>query len=575
MQKKILLTFFYILIYSILYSQDTIYPTTYFISPVGKNMLVSGNFAELRLNHYHSGIDLRTKGAIGEEIYAAADGYVSRINISPWGYGNALYITHPNGYKTVYGHLNNFSETIKEYAESKQYALEQFAVNLYLGKEDLVVKQGDVIGYSGNTGRSYGPHLHFEIRETENDEPYNPFLFFTKVLDNIKPEIFTLAIYPFNDTSFVDKTNAKKIISVAGSNGKYTISNNDIEVYGKIIFGVEAYDYLNSVGNRNAVYSIDLYVDDTLIYSHKMDKFLFSESRFINSMVDYKERITSEKRIQRSYIAPNNLLNSYTFSKDKGIFTFTDDKKHQIKYIIKDIKGNSSELKFSVKSVSEISSTIKYKNIKTDYTMLMPYNVDNYYITNDLRISVYKKCLYENLYFYYSKTKSDSKYSDIHNIHNQYTPLHSSMTISINAEKVPEKYIDKAIIARKNDDDEISNCGGKNINGFITAKSNKFGSFYILVDTVAPVIKAVNISKGVKKTSGDLISFKVTDNLSGLETYDGYIDNKWILFKFDGKNDLVYYECDKNITKGEHNLIFIVKDERGNQNTFSTTFYYN
>lgn len=575
MRQKLLLLILLLFNSLLINSQAPVIDEVDFISPVDLPMYVSGNFAELRPNHFHSGVDIRTNGEVGKNIYAVADGYVSRINISPWGFGNAVYINHPNGYKTVYAHLNEFSDVIKKYAEDKQYELELFSVNLYPSPDELTVKQGDIIGYSGNTGRSYGPHLHFEIRNIDGDEPVNPLLFYPTVVDNLKPEILTLGIYPFTDTSFVNGKNEKKILTVKGSSGKYYISD-EIEVYGKIVFGIETYDYLNYVGSKNAVYSIDYYIDDSLYYSHEINKFSFYESRYVNSMVDFEERNTSGKRIQRSYIAPNNKLNVYTFSKNRGIYSFTDDEKHQIKYIVKDIKGNKSELSFTVKSVSEIDESLKYDNIKTDYSMLMSYDKENYYITDDIRITVPKNCLYETIFFYYNKYTSiaTSKYSDIHQIHEEYTPLQNSMTVSINASQVPEKYIDKAIIVRKNSDDVIS-CGGKYMRDFITAKSNKFGSFYILVDTVVPKIKPVDIYEGAKKSKADLISFKVTDNLSGIENYNGYVDEKWVLFKYDGKNDLIFYKIDEKITKGKHNLKFIVEDERGNESEYSAIFYLN
>lgn len=578
MLKVLYLNIIFIILFFplIAYSQSISYPQNEFISPVDDNLLISGNFAELRLNHFHSGIDIRTNSEVGRNIYAVADGYISRINVSPWGFGNALYVTHPNGYKTVYAHMSIFNETIQTYLEEKQYELEEFSVNLYPSPDELVVKQGDIIGYSGNSGRSYGPHLHFEIRESETDEPVNPLFFYTEVVDNIKPEIKNLEIYPFDDSSFVAGKNNKKILTVNGSSGKYYISD-EIEVSGNIIFGIEAYDYLNYVGSENAVYAIDLYIDDTLIYSHKFNKFAFYESRYVNSMVDYEERISSSaKKIQRCYVAPNNKLRIYDFVKNKGIFNFNDDKKHSIKFVVKDEKENTSQLTFTVKSKTVKSSAEKYKISKTSYTMLMPYNSENYYISDDLRVTVPKKSLYENLYFTYKKYTdfTTTQYSDIHKIHNENTPLHSSITISLNASEIPENYIDKALIVRQNEEEDIASCGGKFINGFITAKSNKFGVFYLMIDTIPPKIVPLNISDGKDLSGNSKISFKVTDNLSGIETYNGYIDDNWVIFKYDGKNDLIYYDFDEKISKGEHLLKFIVTDERGNEKTFLAKFKY-
>jgi len=571
MIKRLILSLLILLQTIKIYSQE--FPQNDFKSPIGGKMQISGNFGELRENHFHSGMDVRTIALPKGEIFAIADGYVSRINISAWGYGNSIYITHPNGYKSVYAHLEKFNETISQFIENKQYAREEFALNLYPNPDELPIKQGDMIAIAGNTGYSFGEHLHFEIRDTETDEPYNPFLFGWNILDNIEPEIYKVAIYPLDDTSFVDGKNAKKIISVLGNNGKYYISENNIEVYGNIYFGIEANDYLNNVDSKNAVYSVKLFIDNELYYYHFINKFSFFESRYINSLIDYEENINSKLKIQRSYVAPNNKLPIYKDVINSGVFVFNDNKVHEIKYLISDIDSNVSTLIFKVKSVSEIDKTIKYKNIKTDYTMLMSYNCENYYISDNLRITIPKNCLYENLYFNYNKTESKtSQYSEIHNIHNDKTPLHNPLIISINAEKIPEKLLSKAIIAKKDSKNKITSLGGKYINGFITSKSKTFGTFYILLDTIVPTILPLNISDGKNMSTETSIKFKVTDNISDIQTYDGYVDDKWILFKYDGKNDLIYYDFDKKVEKGEHFLKFIVLDERGNENVFTAKF---
>ncbi len=556
---------------SCLFSQT--YPQNDFISPVGDKMLISGDFGEIRSNHFHSGVDFRTRVNPKGEIFAVADGYVSRINVSAWGYGNAVYITHNNGYKSVYGHLEYFNQTITEYLETKQYARQEFALNLYPNPDELPVKQGEFIGRAGNTGYSFGEHLHFEIRDSRTDEPINPLLFGWNIADDKKPEFRNLAIYPLDDSSFVAGKNAKKIIKTQGANGKFVPQENNIVVSGNIIFGIEAYDYFSNIESENGVYSVRLYKNNELIYQHFVNKFSFFESRYINTFIDYQESITSGLKIQRSYIAPNNKLNFYQNTKNAGVCVFTNDSIYEMKYVISDIKGNESELTFKVKSIANIKA--KYEYIKNDYTMLMNCKTDNYYISDDLRLTVHRNSLYENLYFYYShKSSKDTEYSDIHYIHNSKTPLHMPMTISIDASKVPQDKINKAIIVTKNSKNEIESIGGKYMNGFITAKSKNFGLFYITLDTTPPIVTPLNISEKKDMTGEKNIKFKVTDNMKKIDDYSGYIDSTWFLFKYDGKNDLIYYDIDHRLSTGKHVLKFVATDACGNETVYKTNFIY-
>ena len=572
MKRIVTLIFFQILLINLIFSQ-TSYPKNYFRSPMGIPIYVSGNFGELRSNHFHSGIDIRTEGREGLNLYAIADGYVSRIKVSAWGYGFAVYITHPNGYKSVYGHLSKYNSEISKYVEEKQYESETFAMNLYPNPDELPVKKGDIIGLSGNSGHSFGAHLHFEIRDSKKDEPINPLLFGFKVKDNIKPVIKTLAIYPENDTSFIDNRNSKKLFSVSGGNGKFYV-NQTVKVHGSIFFGIEAYDYLNFVNSRNAVSTVKLYVDDTLYYEHNIERFSFWDGRYINSLIDYYERITSGKRIQRSYIDPNNSLNIYKFTKNRGAVIFKDDKIHSVKYIVEDCYGNVASLKFKVQSVTDIDKKIKYSNIPTDYQMLMSYKVENLFIKDDIRITVHKHCLYKNLYFKFNSEETyRSNYSELYTVHNEYTALHYPITISINGEKVPENLRDKALIVRIDRKGRTNSHGGRWLNGFLTIKTKTFGQFYIATDETAPKITPINISDKRNMGSQKSIKFKVTDNLSGINTYNGYIDGKWVLFQCDGKNSLFFYEFDERVGKGKHELVFKVTDNYNNISEYKATFY--
>ncbi len=570
MQKKI---FIYLLISLLSYQtfSQSDYPTDDFRSPLDIKLYLSGNFGELRPNHFHSGIDLRTQGVEGKNVYAIYDGYVSRIKISPWGFGNAIYITHTNGYTSVAAHLQKFTPEIAKYIENQQYERQEFAMNLYPNPDKFPVKKGDVVAFSGNSGRSYGPHVHFEVRN-KDDEPVDPLLFGFDIKDNIKPEFKKLVIYPADDTSFVNNKNHKKILDIRGSNGKFSCSQT-ITVHGSIYFGIEAYDYLNSVGSRNAISEVELYVDENQVYHHKIETFSFFDDKYINSLIDYEERLAGS-RIQKSYVQPNNKLYIYKNVENRGVIIFNDNKIHKLKYIIKDSYGNTSILDFKVKSVSDIDKKIKYKNIPTNYQMLMSYKNENVFMKDEIRIMIHKHCLYDNLYFKFSSYPTPrGAYSKMYSVHNESIPLHRPITVSIDGKKVPENLRDKALIIRIDRKGKKNSAGGKWINGFISAKTRYFGKFYITTDQKPPTIRAINISENANMSSKKTIEFKVTDNLAGIENYNGYIDGEWVLFQYDGKSGKFHYEFDHRVKKGKHKLVFEVSDYIGNIAKYEVVFY--
>lgn len=559
-----------ILFFPLLSLSQTDCPKGYFGSPLDIKLYMSGNFAELRSNHFHSGIDIRTQGVVGKKILSIADGYVSRIKVSPWGFGNALYITHTNGYISVYAHLDGFVPEIEKYIKEKQYERREFAMNLYPNPDEFPLKKGELVAFSGNSGRSYGPHLHFEIRN-KDDEPIDPLLCGFEITDNIKPEFKKLAIYPADDTSFVNSRNDKKILTVSGSNGSFT-SNQTVTVHGSIYFGFEAYDYLNYVGSRNAINEVQLFVDDVLTYHHKIETFSFYDSRYINSFVDYEERLKGV-RIQKTYVQPNNKLKIYKKAENNGVVVFNDNKTHNLKYVIKDSHGNASTLKFKVKSTKDIDKNIKYENIPTDYQMLMSYKNENVFMKDEIRIMVHKHCLYDNLYFKFSSTLYKGKaYSKLYSVHNENTPLHHPITISIDGKKVPPILRSKALIVRIDRKGRKHGAGGKWINGFITAQTKTFGKFYITTDQEAPKITPLNIYENANMSSKSAIEFKATDNLAGIKSYNGYIDGEWVLFKYDGKNSKFFYEFDEKVSRGKHKLVFQVEDEVGNIAEYKANF---
>ncbi|PLX13948.1 MAG: hypothetical protein C0597_10780 [Marinilabiliales bacterium] len=543
----------------------------HFISPVDIPMYLSGNFGEIRSTHFHAGIDIKTQGVIGKKIYAVANGYISRIKISTNSYGKTIYINHPNGYTTVYGHLSKFSPDLDRFVKEIQYKNEAFEINYFPKTNELSVKKGELIGYSGNSGSSLGPHLHFEVRETNNQIPVNPLLFNFKIKDNISPVLYNLTIYPLEKSSTINGNHFKKTFPLESKNGYYVVADSsEIVLSGNIGFGIEMYDFLNGSRNKCGIYTLTLNMDSLLIYEHIIDKFSFYEGSLVKGHVDYAEKVKTKKTIQKMFILPNNNLSIYKSDSNSGIIEFKEDSTYNLRLIATDVYGNKSELNFYVKGSEP--KLVQNDSIFENYIQ-MNWNEENKFEDSEIVLQIPKNALFDNLSFSYSKSEPDFKaYSALHHVHNIYTPLQKSYSLAIQTKQLPNELKEKAFIAEILEE-EINSIGGTVLNGNIVAESTTFGDFVVLVDTISPEIVPLSDFNNLKK---EQLSFKIYDELTGIKSYNGYIDNLWALFEYDEKNDLLFYKIDlERIEKGiEHELELFVIDNMNNISTFYKTFYW-
>ena len=546
---------------------------TLFISPLRIPLALSANFGELRIDHFHSGIDIKTQGVTGKEVVAAADGYIYRIGISPSGFGNALYLRHPSGYSTVYGHLQKFSPEIDAYVKSQQYERKSFTITLFPPKEKFRVKQGDLIAFSGNSGGSGGPHLHFEVRKADSEVPLNPLLFNFGPADNIKPVIEKLFIYPAISTSTINNLHNIKKISVASSNGNYYIpSGDEISISGPAGFGIKAYDQLNDNPNKCGIYSIELRIDSLLKFSYIMDEFSFDESRYINSHIDYETYIRENSFIERAFVLPNDKLSVYKNVVNRGIFNFADGKTHHIEIAIRDVYNNKASLSFNVKST--IPATGDNEKPAREGIM-MPYNRNNLFRAQNIALSIPSGALYDTLYFMYKRDNGTPQMlSDVHYVHNKYTPLQRPCSLSIKPTYVPAGKESKMLIVQMSDDFKKSGIKSSYSDGYVTGDIVSFGMFFAGIDTVAPAIYANQLQPGADLTGKSELRIRITDDLSGIKSYEPAIDGKWALFEYDQKNDVLIYRFDPvRLTKGTtHSLTLKVTDNKENQSNYSCDF---
>lgn len=549
------------------------YSDTEFVSPLDIPMKLSGTFGELRSNHFHSGIDIKTGEREGLNVYSIEKGYISRIKIQAGGYGKALYITHPGGYVSVYGHLSKYNTKINDYVVRSQYKHKSYELDLYPQAGEFPVEQGDIIAYSGNTGRSGGPHLHFEIRQLDGQKPINPLLFNYEVRDLTTPVINVLKVYPLGPLSSVEGSGSAKDYYTVVKSGHYVPKSGDtIKAAGSIYFGINTYDPFNGGMNKNGVYSIRLFVDDKEVYGHSLNLFSFDETRYINSLIDYAEYKEKSRRVQKTLVDPNNKLGIYTTKNYKGL-QLEANRAYPVRFEVADIAGNTAVLKFWIKGLSSTRSENK-KGTK-DNLVAFSYLHDNSFVKDDIRLFVPGKALYSDFEFDYSKTATPSgAYSPMHHVHNESVPLHTWCSLSLRADNLPEKLRSKALLAKKQKGNVYSSQGGKFDKGFITTRIRNFGDYCIMVDTIAPSIRPVNIKNGKSLLAQTTIRVKIEDKLAGIDSYNAFLGEEWIMMEYDAKNDLLIYRFDHKLKDGENHFKLIVKDNVGNTAEYKAKLNY-
>lgn len=531
--------------------------------PMDHPILLSGNFGELRSNHFHSGIDFKTQGVEGKPIHSVKDGYVSRISVSPWGYGNGLYITHPDGTTTVYGHLQKFSKKITAYIKEKQYTQESFNVNLMLTPDELPVKEGELVALSGNTGSSGGPHLHFEIRDTETEETIDPIEYYKDLIQDTRPpKIQGIMVYPMQGKGVVNGSRRKlELKPVTAKNGKQTLTGK-IEAWGEIGLAVKAYDYMDNTSNIYGVKDITLTAGNQVIFRSHLDRFAFHETRYLNSLTDFEEWKEHRSFYIKSFVEPGNRLR-FIESLDRGILTIDEPRTYHLTYRLADTFGNTTTLSIRVEGKEQ-----PIPQVDTENTELFHWWSDNRFGAKGIRLTIPKGNLYDDLYFRYSAKEDSTALGATHRLHNKPVALHKSAKLSLRLQTdTLENKRQYGIVRLQNG--RRSWSGGVYRNGWIDTDIRELGSYTVGQDRVPPTITPLNPATWVSKQA---IAFRLSDNLSGVQTYRGEIDGQFVLFEMNSKSVITYKFDKERLARGKHTLKLTVDDACGNQSTYTYPF---
>ena len=546
--KRILLVLISILSIAV-NAQET--PRTGFSSPFDFSLFLSGNFGEIRANHFHGGIDIKTQGVSGKHLKSLADGYISRIQITH-GSGYVLHVTYNNGFTTINRHLSGFVGKVAQRAKREQFEKESWQVDIIPEPNEYPVKKGDLIAYAGNTGYSFGPHLHLDVIENETGDYIDPLPFFkNKIRDTTAPKAQGYMIFP---------QRGKGVVEGSQKAQQFTINTKPIVAWGTIGAAIRAFDYMDGTSNNYGVHTVTLEVDNQLIFKSIVDRFSGNENRMINSW--------TYNRYMKSFIEPGNTLRMLTSHNDeRGLITIDEERDYNFVYTLTDLYGNSSKYRFKVvgkkQKIDPIAVRDKYH---------MKWNRFNYLQEPGFDLFLPKGVLYDDAYLDMKITPSSDFASHVYRLTTESIPLHTWATLRIGLRSDVANDTTKYYVAGINSRGKTYPIGGSYNNGYMDAKVREIGTFTVAVDTIPPIVNVLNKAGWSKGT----IRFKVKDEESGINTYKGTIDGQFVPFGLQIMSNEVIYSLDPTLIKKgkQHEVEFYVVDNCNNKTIIKETFYW-
>lgn len=542
------------------------YPRDAFRSPLDIPLILAGTFGELRSNHFHSGIDIKTQQRTGLPIYAIGDGVVSRIKVSLWGFGKALYIAHPNGYTSVYAHLQQFSPEIEAYIKKLQYEKQSYEVEVFPDYGQIPVSKGNVIAYSGNTGGSSGPHLHFEIRNSITEKPTNPLLYGFEVWDATNPVINKVYAYPLNENGQVNGL-AQKVQLNFSKQPDGTYRTEEIEASGTLGFGLNIFDRQDLAANRNGVYAVKQLVDGKVYTAYDFESFSFSETRYINTFIDYAHLAKYRERLQLSFRDKGNKLGIYKTLYNDGKIAVRDGISYNVVFEISDLAGNTTILQIPVRGKYRQPVAAKATPESPHYILAdKPNNFD----LGGAKVYFPANTFYRDFRIHLEEGR------DTVTIHEPTVPAHRNFTITFNAERYPDKDRGKMFIARLDKKGRANYVRTYKRGNLFTTRTRNLGTYTLAMDTVPPKIRPKNFKDRQWLNNYKYLSLQISDDFSGVNSYKATLNGEWILMEYEPKRRTITYNFDDKILNLKQcRLQVVVTDNAGNKTTYRSIFFRN
>ena len=544
--------------------------TGIFITPMDIPINLAANFGELRTNHFHTGLDIKTGGQEGVPVRSIGNGYVSRIKISPSGYGKCVYITHPNGFTSVYAHLKELKEPLASYVKNLQYGQKNFEVEAFPTKEELPLAEAQVFALSGNSGSSGGPHLHFEIRETKSEKPVNPLLFGYKVADEQAPRIRSFYLYALDDDANIGGRKKLKA-PIVGTNGNYKSGTKyPIRAHGRLGLMVDAYDTFDGNYNKCGLYDVKVYTNDTLMYHANFDKLNFFTNRYLNAYTDFDLWCKGKRTVQKCFVEPHNKLENYQSLMNDGVIIPDSKENTNVRVVISDFAGNSSELTFTIEPTAPLKVEPKIAG-PNEYQVY--WNQDFMAKEGACAISIKSENFYNNEWIEFKPHQKYSKnISEVFSVGSSNIPIQKGVTIAISQPGIDPTKKDKVLLAEMKSDGNVNRPYTVKWNGDVaSANVRYFGNFGLVMDETAPTVTLLNLPKSKTVNRGKELVFRIKDSLAGIASYNVYLNDTWLLSDYDSKYSRLGTIIDKEkVEPGTYTLKAEVTDAVGNVKLYQT-----